>query len=208
MEARSLYVGSHGEDDDEGPPSVDEDISSVASRSTANDANQQRRSCTNSHGHTAPPKDHQTRSGDSPSSAYQWEDYLEATSKTCRLVVSPTTRSLDEVLMSFSKRPRCLVEAASPFRLVHANAAYQKLASEPRAATDPSTRNDSPISSKRLASVMDLERSRCRVSSVIVSAVAPDANKAVSHYLVELLVHEEAPTGTTDRPNTMVQVLG
>jgi hypothetical protein len=190
MEARGSYMGSYGEDD-ECLRSVDMEASSVASRSAANDPHQQNRSCINHHGSTGTFKDNETGSGGVPTSVSQWEHYFQAASKVYKVVVSPTTRFLDEVLMSFSKQPRCLVEAMAPFRLVHANAAYQKLASELIVGTEAVTPCDA-----RSAAIMGLRISHEQTSLAVIYAVRPGADKAVSHYLVELL------------PSTMVQVLG
>lgn len=103
-------------------------------------------------------------------------------------VLAPNVRKLDDVLMSFSDSPRVIVEADAPFRTVHANAAYQRLARD-KSATD------GPRPPRNKSNDGTLEAPQFE-SSTVVYAIRPDPKKCVSHYLVELL------------PNTMIEVVG
>jgi hypothetical protein len=103
-------------------------------------------------------------------------------------VLAPNVRKLDDVLMSFSDSPRVIVEAEAPFRTVHANAAYQRLARD-----RPVTDGPRPPSNKTNNGMLEAPPFE---SSTVVYAIRPDPKKCVSHYLVEL------------QPNTMIEVVG
>jgi hypothetical protein len=113
---------------------------------------------------------------------------VSSLSNSGSFVLAPNVRKLDDVLMSFSDSPRVIVEAEAPFRTVHANAAYQRLARDTSVADGQGPRSNK--SSDRTLEAPSFE------SSTVVYALRPDPKKCVSHYLVELL------------PNAMIEVIG
>lgn len=112
---------------------------------------------------------------------------LSSLSTSGSMVLAPNIRTLDDVLMSFSNVPRVIVEAEAPFRTVHTNAAYQRL------ARDASV--DVPLPPSNMSSDGKLEATPFE-SSTVVYAIQPDPKQGVSHYLVEVL------------PNGNIQVVG